>query len=131
MNSGGLYLPTPVDPEGPERAGNGLRTRAENFRSLFATSSYTAFCNSSRADPCRFWKKIMDSFLSVIGAVFLSYHGLSLAYQALCGIRSFVLPALGIKKDLRKYHPWAGECCNSCKIEQIIFWFRGNYSIYL
>ena len=73
----------------------------------------------------------MESFLSVIGAVFLSYHGLSLAYQVLCGIRSFVLPALGIKKDLRKYHPWAGECCNGpCwraeTMKQFLAYFPGE-----
>ena len=55
----------------------------------------------------------MESLLSVVGALFLGYQGLSLACQVVHGLRSFVLPALGIKKNLKMYHPWAGRCCSS------------------
>lgn len=49
------------------------------------------------------------NFLSVAGAVFLGYYSLSFILQILHGIRAFVLPALGIKKNLKKLGQWAGK----------------------
>jgi len=49
------------------------------------------------------------NFLSVVGAGFLSYYSLNFVLQILHGIRAFVLPALGIKKNLKKLGQWAGK----------------------
>ena len=48
------------------------------------------------------------NFLSVAGAVFLGYYSLNLVLQFLHGIRAFVLPALGVRKNLKKFGKWAG-----------------------
>lgn len=49
------------------------------------------------------------NFLSGVGAVFLGYYSLTFVLQVLHGIRAFVLPALGIKKNLKKLGQWAGK----------------------
>ena len=49
------------------------------------------------------------NFLSVVGAVYLGYCSLKLLLQISHGIRAFVLPALGIKKNLKKLGEWAGN----------------------
>ena len=48
------------------------------------------------------------NFLSGAGAVFLGYYSLNFVLQILHGIRAFVLPALGIRKNLKKLGEWAG-----------------------
>ncbi|XP_020629979.1 very-long-chain 3-oxoacyl-CoA reductase-B-like [Orbicella faveolata] len=47
------------------------------------------------------------NFLSCVGAVFLGYCSLNLVLQILHGIRAFVLPALGMRKNLKKLGEWA------------------------
>ncbi|CAH3172430.1 unnamed protein product [Porites lobata] len=47
------------------------------------------------------------NFLSGVGAVFLGYYSLTFVLQVLHGIRAFVLPTLGIKKNLKKLGQWA------------------------
>lgn len=47
------------------------------------------------------------NFLSSVGAVFLGYYSLNFVLQVLRGIRAFVLPAIGIKKNLKKLGQWA------------------------
>ena len=49
------------------------------------------------------------NFLSGVGAVFLGYYSLTFVLQVLHGIRAFVLPTLGIKKNLKKLGQWAGK----------------------
>lgn len=49
------------------------------------------------------------NFLSAAGAVFLGYYSLNLFLQIVHGIRAFVLPALGVRKNLRKLGEWAGK----------------------
>ena len=49
------------------------------------------------------------NFLSGVGAVFLGYYSLNFVLQVLHGIRAFALPAIGIKKNLKKLGQWAGE----------------------
>ena len=62
------------------------------------------------------------NFLSGAGAVFLGYYSLNFVLQILHGIRAFVLPALGIRKNLKKLGEWAGKCtrstttCVLCKV---------------
>lgn len=65
------------------------------------------------------------NFLSGAGAVFLGYYSLNLVLQILHGIRAFVLPALGIKKNLKKLGEWAGKnmygALDCSKFSSIIF----------
>ena len=49
------------------------------------------------------------NFLSCAGAVFLGYYSLNLVLQILHGVRAFVLPALGMRKNLKKFGEWAGK----------------------
>lgn len=49
------------------------------------------------------------NFFSAAGAVFLGYYSLNLFLQIVHGIRAFVLPALGVRKNLRKLGEWAGK----------------------
>ena len=49
----------------------------------------------------------MDSFLSVLGAFTLAYCGFKLSFSVLRGIRAFILPSLGFKKNLKQYGSWA------------------------
>ena len=49
------------------------------------------------------------NFLSGVGAVFLGYYSLNLVLQILHGIRAFFLPALGLRKNLKKLGEWAGK----------------------
>ena len=71
------------------------------------------------------------NFLSGAGAVFLGYYSLSFILQILHGIRAFVLPALGIKKNLKKLGQWAGKLykmprARLCKVQLIQFSFSLN-----
>ena len=54
------------------------------------------------------------NFLSGVGAVFLGYYSLTFVLQFLHihGIRAFVLPTLGIKKNLKKLGQWAGKAAS-------------------
>ena len=64
------------------------------------------------------------NFLSGVGAVFLGYYSLNFVLQVLHGIRAFFLPAIGIKKNLKKLGQWAGEWSNHvCKVQSICFSF--------
>ncbi|XP_068706685.1 very-long-chain 3-oxoacyl-CoA reductase-like isoform X2 [Montipora foliosa] len=47
------------------------------------------------------------NFLSYVGAGFLGYYSLTFFLQVIHGIRAFVLPAIGIKKNLKKLGDWA------------------------
>lgn len=47
------------------------------------------------------------NFLSGVGALFLGYYSLNFVLQVLHGIRAFVLPALGLRKNLKKFGEWA------------------------
>lgn len=47
------------------------------------------------------------NFLSGVGALFLGYYSLNFVLQVLHGIRAFVLPALGLRKNLKKLGAWA------------------------
>ena len=49
------------------------------------------------------------NFLSGVGALFLGYYSLNFVLQVLHGIRAFVLPALGLRKTLKKLGAWAGS----------------------
>lgn len=49
------------------------------------------------------------NFLSGVGALFLGYYSLNFVLQVLHGIRAFVLPALGLRKNLKKFGEWAGK----------------------
>lgn len=55
------------------------------------------------------------NFLSVAGAVFLGYYSINFILQILHGIRAFVLPALGIKKNLKKLGQWAGKVTHGAR----------------
>jgi len=63
------------------------------------------------------------NFLSGVGALFLGYYSLKLVLQILHGIRAFVLPALGMRKNLKKLGEWAGEggALHCAKFSSIIF----------
>ena len=72
------------------------------------------------------------NFLSGVGAVFLGYYSLNFVLQILHGIRAFVLPALGIKRNLKKFGQWAGETnisgitrtrLDMCKVQSIFLYF--------
>ena len=52
--------------------------------------------------------KMEWNFLSYVGAGFLGYYSLTFFLQVIHGIRAFVLPAIGIKKNLKKLGDWAG-----------------------
>ena len=68
-----------------------------------------ALSKSYRARLYSNCKTMEWNFLSVAGAVFLGYYSLNLVLQILHGIRAFVLPALGMRKNLKKFGKWAGE----------------------
>ncbi|XP_031568031.1 very-long-chain 3-oxoacyl-CoA reductase-B-like [Actinia tenebrosa] len=56
----------------------------------------------------RLTRNMADSVLSVVGAAFLAYHGLNFGLQVLQGIRTFILPSLGFKKNFkRSFGSWA------------------------
>ena len=57
----------------------------------------------------KLYSRMEWNFLSGVGAVFLGYYCLNFVLQVLHGIRAFVLPAIGIKKNLNKLGQWAGE----------------------
>lgn len=63
------------------------------------------------------------NFLSCVGAVFLGYCSLNLVLQILHGIRAFVLPALGMRKNLKKLGEWAGKdgALHCAKFSWILF----------
>ena len=65
--------------------------------------------------------KMEWNFLSGAGALFLSYYSLNFILQILHGIRAFVLPALGIRKNLKKLGQWAGERALECAKFNLIF----------
>lgn len=46
--------------------------------------------------------------LEVIGGCFLAYHLINLLRRSVTGLRAFVLPLLGIKKNLKSFGSWAG-----------------------
>jgi len=71
------------------------------------------------------------NFLSCVGAVFLGYCSLNLVLQILHGIRAFVLPALGMRKNLKKLGEWAGKGWRAplCKVQfDYFFLVIANFS---
>ena len=49
------------------------------------------------------------NLLSYVGAGFLGYYSFTFLLQMIHGIRAFVLPTIGIKKNLKKLGEWAGK----------------------
>ncbi|KXJ12187.1 Very-long-chain 3-oxoacyl-CoA reductase [Exaiptasia diaphana] len=47
------------------------------------------------------------NILSVVGGVFLAYHGINFILQVIQGVKAFVLPSLGFRKDLKAFGSWA------------------------
>lgn len=52
--------------------------------------------------------KMAANILSVVGGVFLAYRGVNFLLQVIQGIKTFVLPSLGFRKDLKAFGSWAG-----------------------
>jgi len=46
--------------------------------------------------------------LQILGGGLVAYHALSLFGKILTGIRAFILPRLGFRKNLRSFGSWAG-----------------------
>lgn len=69
------------------------------------------------------------NFLSGVGAVFLGYYSLNLVLQILHGMRAFLLPALGMRKNLKKLGEWAGKRWRAGFIVQSSVWLYFSLSL--
>ncbi|XP_031563323.1 very-long-chain 3-oxoacyl-CoA reductase-B-like [Actinia tenebrosa] len=50
---------------------------------------------------------VYSTALEVIGGCFIAYYLINLLRRAVTGLRAFVLPSLGIKKNLKSFGSWA------------------------
>lgn len=50
-----------------------------------------------------------ESFLAVFGGLSLAYLGVKLIIQIIQGLRTFILPSIGFRNNLKKFGDWAGK----------------------
>ncbi|KAK2568464.1 Inactive hydroxysteroid dehydrogenase-like protein 1 [Acropora cervicornis] len=69
------------------------------------------------------------NLLSYAGAAFLGYYSFTFLLQVIHGVRAFVLPTIGIKKNLKKLGEWAAVTYGT-ETKVISMDFSGGVEIY-